>query len=506
MYDRSDLDNMTTPVEDAPAEIERALHALNRRWSSHVLSLWQEQTPETAPYRIYEGCETLLSLDTLAQLDGVRDAETRRRLQHALMDHYLQQTLLPHELEMRTWMQGARAVVDGQKIGFQEVITWCQTSGSYEKRQALQKETTALCRFLKPFALNHWNVLLAAIGDELGFSGYIDYCTHKHGIDYARWYPVMKDFLDHTDRLYFDAMERWCERRFHRPLSSLTRFDSINLLGLGEFDRSYPKTATARSLGFFSHWDLAIGDLPGLYIDMRVEKRNGQGLSVFVDIPDAVHILMRPQGGWIDLETLWHELGHGLSAVFTDRDLPAVVRNMSTNYSLSEAYAFLLQNASMTRPFLTGFLGVSPADAETVVYHKMLRDLAAFRRYAAKFIAEYDMFSSGRLDDGEPYGRIMRRYTGFYHQPESHLFDLVPEFYSLNYLLGWMGEAVLDDDLSGRWGEDWMFRKASGDQLRRWWHQGNRNDIFRFMTHNNLAPIETDKLLTRWNAALRPGG
>ncbi|WP_373499990.1 hypothetical protein [Desulfococcus sp.] len=494
------------PVSDAPAEIERALHELNRRWSAHVLNLWQGETPETAPYRIYEGYESLLRLETLAKLDGVRDGELRRRLKHALMDHYLQQILLPHELEMRTWMQGASAEVDGEKIGFQEVIPWCQTSSTYEKRQTLQKETSALCKFLKPFLLNHWHVLLGAIREDLGFSGYIDYCSHKHGIDYGRWYTVMKAFLDQTDALYFDGMAAWCERRFHRPLEALTRFDSINLFSLAEFDGCCPGIPLAETLKFFSHWGLRLDELPGLHLDLRQEKHNAQALSVFIDIPHAVHVLMRPQGGWIDLETLWHELGHGLSAVFTDGGLPAVIRNMSTNYSLSEAYAFLLQNAVMSPPFLTGYLGVAAADAEILTHHKMLRDLAAFRRYAAKFIAEVDMFSGGDLADGLPYARVMRRYTGFYHQPESHLFDLVPEFYSLNYLLGWMGEAVMESALRGRWGEAWMFRKASGDQLRKWWRQGSRHDIFRFLVRNRLGPVRTDLLLERWRGALRKDG
>ena len=74
----------------------------------------------------------------------------------------------------------------------------------------------------------------------------------------------------------------------------------------------------------------------------------------------------------------------------------------------------------------------------------MLKELSIFRRYAAKFIAEYEMFSSGELADGEPYAGIMARYLGFYYQPESHLFDLVPEFYSLEYVLALMAEPFLE--------------------------------------------------------------
>mgnify|MGYP000477667605 FL=1 len=492
------MNRMLPPISGEITEIERALHRLNRRWSAHVLSLWQGEAPEAAPYEIYDGYEELLRLSTLAKLAAVQDPRRRRSLQHALMDHYLQQMLLPHELEMRTWMRGARANVDGEKIGFQEVIPWCQTSSTYAKRQALQKETTALCRFLKPFALNHWQVLLSAIRDDLGFDGYIDYCSHKHGIDYARWYPVMTAFLEQTDALYFEEMGRWCERRFQRPMSELTRFDSINLLSLGEFDGSCPRRPPGESLGFFAHWGLKLEDLPGLHLDLRREKQHAQALSVFVDIPGSVHILMRPQGGWIDIESLWHELGHGLSAVFTDSTLPAFIRNMSTNYSLSEAYAFLLQNMAMSRPFLTRHMGVPPADADRLLGCKALRDLAVFRRYAAKFIAEIDMFSRGDLADGEPYARLMQRYTGFYHQPESHLFDLVPEFYSLNYLLGWMGEASLEKALRHRWGRAWMFAPEAGNQLRKWWYLGTRYDIFQFLERHRLEPLQTDLLLDRW--------
>ena len=73
------------------------------------------------------------------------------------------------------------------------------------------------------------------------------------------------------------------------------------------------------------------------------------------------------------------------------------------------------------------------------------------------------MFNSGSLEDGEPYADIMAQHTGFYHQPESHLFDLVPEFYCLDYVLGWMGEAVMEAFLQNRFGSQWMFQPGAGE-------------------------------------------
>jgi hypothetical protein len=55
---------------------------------------------------------------------------------------------------------------------------------------------------------------------------------------------------------------------------------------------------------------------PGLHLHIRPQAgKSAQAISIMVRIPEEVHLLMRPEGGWIDVETLWHELGHGLSAV-----------------------------------------------------------------------------------------------------------------------------------------------------------------------------------------------
>ena len=113
------------------------------------------------------------------------------------------------------------------------------------------------------------------------------------------------------------------------------------------------------------------------------------------------------------------------------------------------------------------------------------------------------MFSSGDLTDGRPYAETMARITGFYHQPESHLFDLVPEFYCVDYLLGWMGEAVLADGLVARFGENGCLEPEAGSWLQALWRQGNRPDIFSFFEQNELGPLTTDRLLARWKRLLK---
>jgi hypothetical protein len=106
--------------------------------------LWQGGKIPFKAYELYEGYDDFINLETLSRIDHVAGNVEKERLEFALIDHYLQRALMPHENEMRVWMKGAAAEVDGEKIYFREIIPWCQKSSNYEKRQALQKETTPL--------------------------------------------------------------------------------------------------------------------------------------------------------------------------------------------------------------------------------------------------------------------------------------------------------------------------------------------------------------------------
>ncbi|MBW2283640.1 MAG: hypothetical protein JRF65_03450, partial [Deltaproteobacteria bacterium] len=452
------------------SDLENTLHHLNYRANVTALAQWMGQKSPFAAYEIYEGFEEFLDLGTWARFSEIEDDMARTRLSHAFIDHYVQKILMPHETEMRTWMRGASAHVDGRKIYFHEIIPWCQKSSTYENRRVLQKETGPLCKFLKPFALNYWNILLEVLRKDFRFDGYVDYCKRKKGIDYHAYYGRMERLLKDTDDLYFASMEQWSRKRFGRTLGELTRFDAINLLGLGEFDKYLPPHSLQDLTRYFLQWGMDPENTPGLNLEIGSEAgKSAQAMSFILQVPEEVYVLMKPAGGCIDLETLWHELGHGFSAVYTSPDLSVVERDMATSFNLSETFAFLLQGVALSEPFLIRHVGLKPGEAEELAYYKVLKDFSVFRRYAAKFMAEYEMFSSGDLTSGERYAELMTGFTGFTYQPESHLFDLVPEFYCMDYVLGWMGEAKMERHLRTLYGPDWMFEGDVGPLLKAWW-------------------------------------
>jgi hypothetical protein len=138
-------------------------------------------------------------------------------------------------------------------------------------------------------------------------------------------------------------------------------------------------------------------------------------------------------------------------------------------------------------------------------FYKALRDLAVFRRYAAKLIWELELFGGFDLADGDPYAQLMRHHTGFYHQPESHLFDLTPEFYCCDYLRGMLLAQPLAAFLEKDAGPEWPLSATTGARLREWWRQGHAADIDAFCVTQQLPFPSIQPLITQWENTLAPG-
>jgi hypothetical protein len=485
-----------------PATLIDDLQKRTYQWKTAALSRWLGQPPPAAVEAADE-----LSLATLDRIDSIDDASLRHGLRQRFIDLYLQDRLRPLDAEMQVMTQGAAAHVNGHKIYLREVIPWCQQAHTWEERQLLQRETSALCRFLKPYVLAHWEESLTCLREDFGYGGYYGYCRQKKNVDYAAFKPEMTHFLEATRELYFDAMTRWCRDCFGRPLSDLTRFDAIHLLGWGGFPIDFPTSRTPMdTLSMLDTWEMPHTDFPGLHLHTATAAEgSAQAMTFLLRVPQEVHIVMAPTGGWIDLETLWHELGHGLAAASTPAELPLMAREFATDHSLSEGYAFLLQGAALSETVLTEVLNLDGATAHRLGCYKALRDLAVFRRYAAKFLWELELFNGLDLADGVPYAELMHHHTGFYHQPESHLFDLTPEFYCCDYLRGMLMARRLTATLEENFGSKWPLMPAAGVQLLNWWAAGHTADMVAFCVDQQIPSPDVGALLDHWGKILAQG-
>jgi hypothetical protein len=489
-----------------PLGLEESLLELNTRITSRALDLALGVPSQIRDGNLYDGFEELLSQETLREVGrGRSSSREHNRIYHALLSHYLQWQAMPYENELSQWARGAAAVVDDEKVYLRQVHNWCQKSSDVQKRRVMEKETSSLSKFLKPFALAPWTVVLETLRDELGYSDYVAYCSEKKGLDYTRSTREIESLLNETSDLYFRAMDTWVQNTLERPLKESNRFDAIYLVGLGQFDSMFPDAIDLTGLlEFFRHWDMEVSTLPGLNLHLaRSSEKSQQGLTFALSTPGEAHVVINPSGGWIDLETLFHEMGHGLSIVHTRADLPTAHKDFNTSSTLSETYAFLLQNMCFTPMFLERALHLKSREIDTILHYKALKDMAFFRRYAAKFLAEYSMFQSGDVSNGQIYADMLKHHTGFSYKPETHLFDLAPELYAYDYVISWTAEATLQRYLQEDLGEEWMFKRKAGELLKDWWSQGNRLEIDEFFEQNRIGPILPDDIVSRWNEKIR---
>jgi len=488
-------------------EIEKALSTLNYLLTAQSLRLWQGKGPLQGG-RFYSDFEHILNTDSIREIrEMTSGVPYGKRIYHTALGHYLQYKVAPYEDEMYSWMRGAAAHIDGEKIYLKDIIPWCQKKGNIYLRKMLLKETTPLCKFLKPFALSYWEFFLKIIREEYGYADYIAYCIDKKGIDYDAFYHFLRQLMDETQDLYFEAMEQWARRSLNVSLNQLNRFDAIYILGLAEFDHLLSSRGSlVDHLDFFKYWNIEPRSMPGLHLDVNFSRRkSSQAMCFILKIPDEIYLVMNPQGGWIDIETLFHEMGHAFSGIFTSPRLPLAQKDFATSHTLSETYAFLLQNVCFSQPFLQEWLGLSQRDAQTIVYYKTLKDMSIFRRYVSKFLAEYRVFKEEDIGNGNYYSRFLAEYTGFYYQPEAHLLDMVPEFYSLDYVISWMAEAILEKRFIDNLGPEWMFKTEAGEVLKGWWRSGNRYELDTFFAVHNLGKIDKKDILNRWQENIGRG-
>lgn len=493
-------------IPDRLSDIEHSLLDLNSRITSRALRAALGAPGATADGDVYSGVEPLLRPDSVKKFSSLaRTSREEQRIYHTLLSHYLQLQAMPYENELSQWAQGASATVNGERIYLREIHTWCQKNSDVPQRLIMEKETSSLSKFLKPFALAPWNAVLEILQEEFAYPDYVAYCADKKGLDYARYARWVETLMAETSDLYFEAMDAWVRETLGMPLSESNRFDAIYLVGLGQFDRFFPDHIQFSELtAFFRCWDIDVASIPGLHLHIERSRRKGhQGLTFALRIPGEVHVVMNPSGGWIDLETLFHEMGHALGILHTDPELPPALKDFNTSSTLSEAYAFLLQNMCFTPVFLDRVLHLKPREIDTLLHYKALKDLAFFRRYGAKFLSELKMFQSGDPANGQFYADLLRQYTGFSYKPETHLFDLAPELYALDYLISWTAEANLQRHLSRSLGDEWMLRREAGDVLKTWWRQGNAHEIDEFFHMNGLGTVQADDIVSRWRSLIR---
>lgn len=490
-----------TELEAIRAELA-ALHAALGREGLGVRSGLRGMQAANAVLRRHPLVTARASVEGLrARLKEAQGEERKRlrRLFFGCVEAHVQARLAPLDDAAAFVLAGSGARVGGEFVHYFEVTPWLQRQGSHELRAELARQMEGVY-----LATNH--LLRRLLEDEdrllasLGFEGYLGWCRAKKGLAYQEMLPAFEESLSRTAPLYLDRLGAWVEAEIGHPLEGLTRFDCIHLLRLKSFDQHFPPARLKQIVSLLEGLGLAVRH-PHIRLDMTLRRRkNPQAVCLGVRIPEEIHLVIKPQGGLLDAETLLHELGHALHLAHFDPALPFEYRYLPLNRGLSETFAFLFQGLLANEPFLLA-LGLERAEAVRLARRRRLKDLALWRRYAAKLVAEVRMWQAGGPDGGALYAETLTRHTGFRYAPSGYLADLEPEFYAADYLRAWMAEAQLTAWLEGRFGEGWALERRSWELVGSLWRRGEAETLERVLAQLGLAPFDPAPLERRLAAA-----
>lgn len=192
-------------------------------------------------------------------------------------------------------------------------------------------------------------------------------------------------------------------------------------------------------------------------------------------VPDEVYLVISPRGGQDDYHAILHESGHAEHFAHTSPDLPFAFKRFGDG-SVSEGYAFLMDNLMKNNRWFTEILGVNHVDD----YLRLARfyKLWILRRYAAKLQYEAKLHTTDDTPNMAPvYAETLGKALHIKISEANYLSDVDDGFYSANYLRAWIFEVMLRKHLENTYGVLWFRNPESGKFLIDLWKEGQRYPV-----------------------------
>jgi hypothetical protein len=452
-------------------EADRFIAALDEEYYLHFAGL-KDEFELTPIYERHAGLATLdacRSLGEAAELGGRGATELWRFACEGFMGD-----LTRRQAEEIARLEASLTVeVDGDEIGFRMLRPALANEPDRGRRERLDRARVELTDAeLNPHHLRIAETRRNATS-ELGVETYRDLYA-RFGFPLEQLADQCERFLAETEDLYVAAFDRLFRRRVGVSLEEAKRWDVPRLFRAPEWDGGFP------AAGMLPALEATLG---GLGIDVRAQEnvhldleprptKTPRAFCAPIEVPGRVVLVIQPMGGPDDWHALFHEAGHTEHYAHTSADLPLEARRLGDN-AVTEGWAMLLELLVNDVAWLERRLNFArpdefAAEATTGVLYFV-------RRYAAKFLYEFELHGGAGLED------MRARYVERMHDalkievaPADYLADVDAGFYSSSYLRAWAFESLLRGFLREEFGRAWFTRPAAGSLLRELWSEGQR--------------------------------
>jgi hypothetical protein len=324
---------------------------------------------------------------------------------------------------------------------------------------------------LTPLALE-MHERTAAIVKELGWPSMLELCEELSGIDLAALEVQTEELLASTEDSYEPVVEPELRRHLGMSFDELRRSDIPAFFRAPDLDAAFPPDRAIPALRqTLAGLGIDIDSQPNVILDAEVRPtKSPRAFCAPVRVPGEVYLMISPQGGRDDTQTLLHEAGHTEHFAHVTPGLPFERRMLGDN-SFTEAFAFLFQYLAEEPAWLEDVLGVD--GAPLAGYAKAVK-LIFLRRYAAKLGYERRLHAADVNLAAMP-GEYSRRLSAAVHVdwPKGNwIHDVDPFFYAACYIRAWACERSLRAHLVDRFGERWYTEPEAGEVLKTIWSKG----------------------------------
>ena len=482
----------------------RELDAYRERVDRFIADLDQEY------YDHFAGLKESFDLESIyAEYEDVTTLERAQRMQEAVdgsfgsielwrfaCEGYLGALTRRHEERSAELEASLKGTVDGEEIPFRMLRPTLANSADRDRRERIERVRNELTdEHLNPILLEAHTEAHDATRD-LGVSTYRElYDKFEYRLDDLA--AQCRAFLDSTEALYEDAIDRVLRANVGVGLSEAKRWDVSRLFRGSTWDSAFPGdrmlpalTATLAELGI----DLPAQENVHLDIEERPQK-TPRAFCCPIEVPGKVMLVIQPIGGPDDWRALFHEAGHTEHFANTRAELAVEERRLGDS-AVTEGWAMLLEHLTNDPVWLARRLDFPRPDEFASEGAAQL--LFFVRRYSAKLLYELEFHSAADVTEMQPrYVELLSDALKIEPSPTDYLNDIDAGFYVSAYIRSWAFEAQLRAHLREEFGNAWFARREAGSLLRELWGEGQRWPAEAFLRDVTGSTLELESVAER---------
>jgi hypothetical protein len=452
---------------------------------------------------IFERHADLTELDRAQSLGAAVNGDRRlRELWRFACEGHLGRLTREHAEKLAALEAELEVTVDGETVPFRMLrpaIANEPDRGRRERFDAAMWEATE--EHLNPIYVETVETVRAAL-PSLGASTYLE-LYQRFGLDLDGLAAQCRAFLDSTEELYEDKLDRTLHENLGIGLDEAQRWDIPRMIRSPKWDEHFPADKMVPALrSTLSDLGIDLDAQPNVHLDIEQRpQKTPRAFCAPIEVPGKVMLVIQPIGGADDWRAFFHEAGHTEHYANTSPDLEMEYKRLGDS-AVTEGWAMLLQHWTDEPAWLTGRLDFPRP--EEFAAEGMLWLLFFVRRYSAKLLYELEFHGSGSFEEmPKRYVELLGDALKIEPSAANYLGDIDEGFYVQSYLRSWALEAQLRDHLRTRFGTEWFASREAGSLLRELWAEGQRPTADELLAEVTGAKLEMEAVADRVREHLR---